>query len=90
MSASRSLSRAPVASGCCSTVCSAYEQAATLMKHDLMHPDLYFDVWPDPSGVWKRVETIVRGIRADGNPRAYTGVEWLAARSEEWRASQAE
>lgn len=66
----------------------AYEQAATLMKHDLMHPDLYFDVWPDPSRIWNRVETAVRGIREEGDPRAYTGLEWLAARSQEWRAEQ--
>lgn len=66
----------------------AYEQAATLMKNDLMHPDLFFDVWPDPTRVWSRVETVVRGIRAEGDPRAYTGIEWLAARSVEWRAAQ--
>lgn len=68
----------------------AYEQAATLMKHGLMHPDLYFDVWPDPSRVWKRVEHVMDGIRAEGDPRAYTGLEWLAARSEEWRAAQSD
>jgi len=66
----------------------AYGQAATLMRHGLMHPDLYFDLWPDPSRVWKRVELVVRGIREEGDPRSYTGIEWLAARSEEWRAAQ--
>jgi hypothetical protein len=68
----------------------AYEQAATLMKHGLMHPDLYFDVWPDPSRVWKHVEPVMGGIRAEGDPRAYTGLEWLAARSEQWRAAQSD
>jgi hypothetical protein len=66
----------------------AFEQAATLMKHDLMHPDLYFDIWPDANRVWQRVEVVVRGLREDGDPRAYSGLEWLAARSKEWRAAQ--
>lgn len=66
----------------------AFEQAATLMKHGLMHPDLYFDIWPDPNRVWQRVEVVVRRLREDGDPRAYSGLEWLAARSAEWRAAQ--
>ena len=65
----------------------AYEQAATLMKHGLMHPSLFFETWPDATRVWERVELVVRGIRENGSSGAYTGLEWLAARRQEWAAA---
>lgn len=67
----------------------AYEQAATLMKHGLMHPALFFETWPDPARVWDRVEAVVRGIREHGSADAYAGLEWLAARRREWDAAEA-
>ena len=62
----------------------AYEQAATLMKHGLMHPSLFFETWPDASRVWASVEPVVRGIRENRSSDAYTGLEWLARRRAEW------
>ena len=65
----------------------AYEQAATLMKHGLMHPSLYFETWPDATRVWARVEPVVRGIREERSSDAYSGLEWLAGRRQEWAAA---
>jgi hypothetical protein len=68
----------------------AYEQAATLMKHGLMHPSLYFETWADATRVWERVEPVVRGMREHGSSDAYTGLEWLAVRRQEWAAEGAD
>lgn len=64
----------------------AFEQAGVLMKHGLMHPDLYFDAWASPATAWKVVEQVVRGLRGSrGNAQLYTNLEWLARRADEWQ-----
>lgn len=68
----------------------AFEQAAVLMKHDLLHPDLYFESWADPVIVWTRVAPVVEGMRHDGSTEAYKGLEWLAERCRDWRRERAD
>ena len=58
------------------------------MKHGLMHPDLYFDAWASPAGVWRRTEAVIRAMReARGNPHLYSNLEWIAGRAAEWNAA---
>lgn len=63
----------------------AFEQAGVLMKHGLMHPDLYFDAWASPAAAWDIVEKVVRGLRdSRGNGHLYVNVEWLARSAAAW------
>jgi hypothetical protein len=63
----------------------AFEQAGVLMKHGLMHPDLYFDGWADPRALWAKAEQVVKAIRAESaNEEIFKNFEWLAARCEQW------
>lgn len=65
-----------------------FEQAGVLMKHGLMHPDLYFDGWASPAATWATVETVVRGLRESrGNAHLYANLEWLAAKATGWYAT---
>lgn len=65
-----------------------FEQAGVLMKHGLMHPDLYFDAWASPASAWHAVETVVRGLRRRrGNAHVYANLEWLGRRAAEWYES---
>ena len=68
-------------------VCCSFEQAGVLMKHGLMHPDLFFDAWASPTSVWMAVEPIIRGLREKhASPQLYANLEWLAKQGEEWYA----
>jgi len=69
-------------------VCRSFEQAGTLMKHDLLHPDLYFDAWASPRATWDACAPVVRGLR-ESNADAYVNFEWLANRYDEWLAGSA-
>jgi hypothetical protein len=63
----------------------AFEQAGVLMKHGLLHPDLYFDAWASPASVWNATAEVVRGLRnSRGNDHLYANLEWIAARAEAW------
>ena len=69
-------------------VCCSFEQAGVLMKHGLMHPDLYFDAWANPTRAWARVRVAVEGLRnMVGGDQLYSNFEWLARRGEEWYAA---
>ncbi len=69
-------------------VCCSFEQAGVLMKHDLMHPDLYFDAWASPTSVWARVGPVIEALRElRGSPLLYVNFEWLAKAGELWYAS---
>lgn len=69
-------------------VCRSFEQAGTLIKHDLLHPDLYFDAWPSPRAAWDACATVVHALR-EANADAYVNFEWLANRYDEWLAARA-
>jgi hypothetical protein len=69
-------------------VCRSFEQAGTLMKYGLLHPDLYFDAWPSPRTTWDACALVMRGLR-ESNPDAYANFEWLANRYDEWLAARA-
>lgn len=64
-------------------VACSFEQAGTLMKHDLLHPDLYFEGWASPRAAWNACATVIQGLR-ESNPEAYVNFEWLANRYDEW------
>ncbi len=66
-------------------VCRSFEQAGTLMKYGLLHPDLYFDAWASPRAAWRACAKAVHGLR-ESNPDAYVNFEWLANRYDEWSA----
>ena len=71
-------------------VCCSFEQAGVLMKHGLMHPDLYFDAWANPTSTWERARIPIEGLRDQlGNDALYANFEWLARRAEEWYATDA-
>jgi hypothetical protein len=66
----------------------AFEQAGVLMKHGLMHPDLYFDAWASPASAWSAVAAVVRGLRErDDNDHLYANLESLARLAEAWYAA---
>jgi len=72
----------------CDRVLCAFEQAGVLMKHGLMHPDLYFDAWASPASAWAAVETVVRGLRESrGDGHLYANMEWLADKANAWSAT---
>ena len=63
----------------------AFEQAGVLMRHGLMHPDLYFEAWASPASAWNVVEEVVRGLRKSRkNAHLYANLEWLARRAADW------
>jgi hypothetical protein len=69
-------------------VCCSFEQAGVLMKHGLMHPDLYFDAWASPTSAWERARVAIEGLRKQtGSTQLYKNFEWLAKKGEEWYAS---
>lgn len=69
-------------------VCCSFEQAGVLMKHELMHPDLYFDAWGNPTRAWERARVVIEGLRSQlGSDELYANFEWLARRGEEWYAA---
>ena len=69
-------------------VCCSFEQAGVLMKHGLMHPDLYFDAWANPARAWRHARVAIRGLRNElGSNELYANFEWLAGRAEEWYAA---
>ncbi len=66
-------------------VCCSFEQAGVLMKHGLLHPDLYFDAWASPSAAWEKARVAIEGLREQsGNHHVFENFEWLARRSAEW------
>jgi hypothetical protein len=69
-------------------VCCSFEQAGVLMKHGLMHPDLYFDAWASPTRAWERSRVAIEGLRKQAaSDQLYANFEWLAGRGEEWYAA---
>ena len=68
-------------------VCCSFEQAGVLMRNGLLHPDLYFEGWAVPAGVWSVVAPVVEGLR-ESNPEAYKNFEWLTGRYSEWLAAR--
>lgn len=87
-------SRVPAGSredGLIDRLCRAFEQAGVLMRHGLLHPDLYFDSWADPTSTWTRLEPVVMGLRQESAaPDLFRNFEWLAAQAIGWREEQAE
>src|SRR5690348_11082391 len=59
-------------------ICCSFEQAGVLMKHGLMHPDLYFDAWANPAPTWERARIPIKGLHDQlGNDALYANFEWL-------------
>lgn len=70
-------------------VCCSFEQAGVLMKHGLMHPDLYFDAWASPTATWSHAKTVINGLRDEmAAPEIYTNFEWLARTGHAWSADR--
>jgi len=66
----------------------AFEQAGVLMKHGLLHPDLYFEGWSDPRATWTMAEEVIKGMRVEaGSDDLYKNFQWLAAACEQWHAT---
>lgn len=77
--------------GLISRLCTSFEQAGVLMRHGLLHPDLFFEGWPDPTSTWTRLEPVITGLREENaDPGAYRNFEWLAAQAIGWREEQSE
>lgn len=70
-------------------VCCSFEQAGVLLKHGLLHPDLYFDAWASPTSAWERASVVIEALRKEsGSDQLYKNFEWLAKKGEEWYASR--
>jgi len=65
-----------------------YETSASLIRRGALNEDLFFDVIPPASWVWKHAEPWVRGLHEIYHPRVFEIVGWLAAREEEWKHEQ--
>jgi hypothetical protein len=65
-----------------------YDIAGALVKHGGLNQELFFEVAPSASDVWRKAEPWVTGMRTESS-RAYQDVEWLAAQHDAWLLAQA-
>jgi hypothetical protein len=67
----------------------AYEVAGSLIKHNALNEDLFFDILPSVIRIWQSAQPWVNGLRKEsGDQATFENVEWLAERMEEWRSQQ--
>ena len=64
------------------SVCGFFELSGTIIKHKLMDPDLYFDMF-NPTPFWQKAEPIIKGIRKK-RPYIYENFEYLTNKRLSW------
>jgi hypothetical protein len=56
----------------------AYDQAGTLIKNGVLHPELFAQRWRSPSEFWPVIGPLIAALRAErGSSHAYENVDWL-------------
>lgn len=65
-----------------------YEILATLVTHELLNEDLFFDIGFGFQNIWDKVAPIIPGWQKAASPVLWENYAWLVKRGQEWAKTE--